>query len=264
MRDSTGESWREAPETRSSPSIEQAPLLKTALVTGGSRRLGRAVVLALGRAGYSVAVHHRSHPAEAADAVGELRALGVDAAPFAADFTQPGSAAALVREVLARFPRLDLIVHGASPFVAKDVAGVTEGDWDAAFSAGPKAAFFLAQAGAGALRASRGNLVLLSDVAARQAWPHFVPHSTAKAALEALVRNLAVALAPDVRVNAVAPGIVLPPDEMPEEEVARLVAKTPLKRRVAVSDVCDAVLFLAGNASTTGQVLDVDAGRVLV
>jgi pteridine reductase len=238
--------------------------MKTTLVTGGARRLGRAVSLALGRAGYSVAVHHRNRPGEAAGTAGEIAALGVLAAPFRADFDRPGSAAALVEEVLARFGRLDLLVHGASPFVGKDVAAVTEADWDGTFAAVARAAFFLAQASAPALERSGGSIVFVSDVAARKAWPHFVPHAAAKAALESLVRNLAVALGPAVRVNAVAPGIVLPPSDMPEEEVARLVARTPLKRRVAVEDVCDAVLFLARNGSITGHVLDVDAGGSLL
>ena len=237
--------------------------MKAALVTGGARRLGREVALALARAGWSVAVHYRSREAEAEATVRELGAIGVKAVALRADFRLPGSAPALVQEAAERLGRLDLVVHGASPFSPRDVADVTEDEWDETFAAVAKAGFFLAQAAAPALHETRGSIVYLSDVAARQAWPRFVPHAAAKAALEALVRNLAVALAPEVRVNAVAPGVVLPPDGMDPAEIERLVARTPLKRRVEVADVCDAVLFLAGNASVTGQVLDVDAGRAL-
>ncbi len=101
-------------------------------------------------------------------------------------------------------------------------------------------------------------------MAATKAWPHHVPHASAKAAIDALVRNLAVALAPSVRVNGIAPGIVLPPDDLPAAAVERLVARTPLKRLVAVEDLVSAALFLAANRSITGQILAVDAGRSVV
>lgn len=237
--------------------------MKVALVTAGAARLGREVALAAGRAGYAVAVHHRSRPEEAAATVRDLAALGADAAAFRADFTRPGAPRGLVREVLARFGGLHLLVHGASPFAARDLFEVTEEEWDATFATVAKAAFFLAQAAAPALTASEGSIVLISDVAARQAWPRFIPHAAAKAAVEALVRNLAAALAPGVRVNGVAPGVVLPPDSMSPESVERLVARTPLGRRVALEDVCGAILMLAANRSITGHVLDVDAGRSL-
>lgn len=228
-------------------------------MTGAARRLGRALATALAREGYSIALHHRSSAAEATDAAREIAAAGVEAAIFRADFRDAGSSAALVREAVARFGRLDLLVHGASPFTPCEAADVTEASWDATFAAVSKAAFFLSQQAAPALRESGGSVVLLSDVAARQAWPTFVPHSAAKAAVEALVRNLAVALAP-VRVNGIAPGVVLPPDDMPAEAVERIVARTPLKRRVPVGDVAAALLFLARTGSVTGHVLTVDGG----
>jgi pteridine reductase len=237
--------------------------MKVALVTAGAQRLGRAISLALGRQGWSVAVHHRSRPDAAEATVRELESMGVAAAAFRADFGPAEAATGLVSRVVERFDRLDLLVHGASPFQERDVAEVSEADWDATFDAVAKAGFFLAQAAAPALRATRGSVVYLSDIAARQAWTRYIPHAAAKAALEALVRSLAVALAPEVRVNAVAPGVVLPPADMDPDVVERLVAKTPLGRRVAVEDVCDAVLFLAANPSITGHVLDVDAGRSL-
>lgn len=243
------------------PTKEALRSARAALVTGGARRLGKAVALALAREGFSVAVQFRSGEAEAAETVAELRALGSDAEAFRADFREPGSAARLLRAARERFGGLDLLVHGASPFAPRKLAEVTEEEWDETFAAVAKAGFFLAQAAEETLRESEGSVVFLSDVAARQAWPRFVPHGAAKAALEALVRSLAVALAPRVRVNAVAPGVVLPPDGMDPAEVARLVERTPLKRRVEVEDVVAAVLFLARNRSITGQVLDVDGGR---
>ena len=139
---------------------------------------------------------------------------------------------------------------------------MTVADWEAVFRAGPRAAFFLAQAAAPALRAAQGSILLVSDVAAFKAWPSHVPHAAAKAAINSLVLNLSVALAPDVRVNAIAPGIVLPPDDMSAETVESLVAKTPLGRRVAVQDLTAMAVAILENRSMTGQVVAVDAGRM--
>ncbi|HMM36440.1 MAG TPA: SDR family oxidoreductase, partial [Thermoanaerobaculia bacterium] len=117
---------------------------------------------------------------------------------------------------------------------------------------------------ASALAASGGAVLLVSDVAATKAWPRHLPHAVSKAAVDALVRNLAAALGPSVRVNGIAPGIVLPPEELPPDQVARLVARTPLGRAVSADDLVSAALSLASNRSITGQVLAVDAGRSIV
>jgi pteridine reductase len=230
-------------------------------VTGASRRLGRAFAEGLAGAGYDVAVHFRTDPAAAAEVVA---ALGATAGAFASDLRVAGAPRSLVEAVLGRFGRLDLLVHSASPWLEKPVEAVSGDDWDAVYSVGPRAAFFLAQAAAPALAGSAGSILLVSDVAATKAWPHHIPHATAKAAVDALVRNLSVALAPSVRVNGIAPGIVLPPEDVPEAAVGRLVAKTPLQRLVAVEDLVSAALFLATNRSITGQILAVDAGRSVV
>ena len=235
-----------------------------ALVTGASRRLGRAFAGGAARSGHDVAVHFRSEPAAAAETVASLRALGADAESFRADLRAPGAAERLVRSVLDRFGRLDLLVHSASPWFDGPVESVSEADWDDVFAVGPRAAFFLSRAAAPALAEAQGTILLVSDVAAGKAWPRHVPHAVSKAAVDALVRNLAVALAPAVRVNGVAPGIVLPPDDLPTAEVDRLVARTPLRRTVPVEDLVSASLLLAANRSITGQVLAVDAGRALV
>lgn len=235
-----------------------------ALVTGASRRLGRAFAEGAARAGYDVAVHYREDPRIADEAVGALVALGARAASFAADLREPGAGRRLVDAVLGSFARLDLLVHSASPWREGPVEEVTEAAWDDVFSVGPRAGFFLAQAAAPALARSGGAILLVSDVAATKAWPRHVPHAVSKAAVDALVRNLAVALAPAVRVVGVAPGIVLPPEDLPPGEVERLVERTPLRRPATVDDLVAAALALASNRSVTGQVLAVDAGRALV
>lgn len=235
-----------------------------ALVTGASRRLGRALAEGAARAGHDVAVHYRTDPAAAAETAVALGVLGARAEAFAADLREPGSARKLVEEVLDRFGRLDLLIHSASPWIEKAVEAVSEDDWDAVASVGPRAAFFLSQAAAPALAGREGSILLVSDVAATRAWPHHVPHASAKAAIDALVRNLAVALAPSVRVNGIAPGIVLPPDDLSAAAVESLVGRTPLKRLVSVDDLVSAAFLLAANRSITGQVLAVDAGRSVV
>lgn len=235
-----------------------------ALVTGASRRLGRALAEGAARAGHDVAVHFRSDPAAASRTVDAIGRLGAEAEPFQADLREAGAPQRLVESVLARFGRLDLLLHSASPWLERPVDEVTEEGWNDVFAVGPRAGFFLARAAAPALAASGGAVLLVSDVAATKAWPRHLPHAVSKAAVDALVRNLAVALGPSVRVNGIAPGIVLPPEELPPEEVARLVTRTPLGRAVSVPDLVSAALLLASNRSITGQVLAVDAGRSVV
>ncbi len=235
--------------------------MRVALVTGAGRRLGRELALGLGRAGFTVAVHYRTEPDSARRTLELLKEAGGDGAVFHSDLSKPDAASRLSSKVALQLGRLDALVHSASVWIEKPVVDVTGADWDQTFSVGPRAGFFLAQGAAEALASSDGAILFVSDVAATKAWPRHVPHAAAKAALEALVRNLAVALAPRVRVNGLAPGIVLPPDTLPAEEVERLVARTPLRRIVAVEDLISMALALVENRSVTGQVVSVDAGR---
>lgn len=250
--------------------------MKVALVTGGAKRLGFEFAKALARAGYAVAITYRTSEAEANAALDFLRKEeGGRAEAFRVDLTADGATDSLFKAIFssslfspsapsASPPRLDALVHAASPWIPKPFASVSVSDWEAVFRTGPRAAFFLAQAAAPALARSSGSILFVSDVAATQAWPTHVPHAAAKAAINALVRNLAVAMGPNVRVNAVAPGVVLPPAKMSAEEVAALVAKTPLARQVAVADLMALSIAILENRSMTGQVVAVDAGRSIV
>ena len=233
-------------------------------VTGGAHRLGRELALGFGRAGYEVAIHFRSRPEDARETERLLRKGGTRAASFRADISRADAPLSLVEKVISSFGRLDVLVHAASPWVTKAVADITVADWEASFRVGPRAAFFLAQSAAPHLERSRGSILLISDVAATKAWPDHVPHCAAKAAVEALVRNLAVALGPLIRVNGLAPGIVLPPEDLPAEVVSRLVSRTPLRRQVAVHDLVSMAVDISSNRSMTGQVVAVDAGRSIV
>jgi pteridine reductase len=211
---------------------------KRALVAGGTGRVGSAIVERLRADGWTVV--------SAGRADGDLR-------------TRAG-AASLASQALDELGGLDLVVHAAGDgFAPKAIEDVTEEDWDAALDVTAKGTFFLAQSVAPALRAARGVLVIVEDVASFQAWPSFAAHCAAKAAQAMLTRVLARALAPDVRVCGVAPGSVAV--EAGQEE--RRASETLLGRIGTPEDVAEAVLFLAGAGFVTGTTLVVDGGRLL-
>jgi pteridine reductase len=209
-----------------------------ALVTGGTGKLGSAIVARLDQEGWQV----------------------VAAGTKDGDLAAADSARALVERAVEEIGGLDLLVNGAAAgFEPKPVEDVTEEDWDAALGATAKGTFFVTQAAAQHLRASRGVVVMIEDVAAYQPWPSFAPHSAAKAAQAMLTRVFARALAPDVRVCGVAPGpVAVEPDQ---EE--RRAAETLLGRVGSPDDVADAVLYLAGADFVTGTSIVVDGGRLL-
>jgi pteridine reductase len=209
-----------------------------ALVTGGTGRLGAAIARRLEEAGYAVLAAGRAD----------------------GDLAHADGARALAERAASELGGLDLLVHAASAgFAPKPVAEVTEEDWNDAFGATAKGAFFVAQASAPHLRAVRGCIVRIEDVAAYQPWPSFAAHCAAKAAQAMLTRVLARALAPEVRVCGVAPG----PVAVEPDQVERRAAETLLGRVGAADDVADAVLFLADADFVTGTSLVVDGGRLL-
>ncbi len=209
-----------------------------ALVAGGTGRIGTAVTARLEAAGFQVFAAGRAD--------GDLR-------------TREG-AQTLVATALASLGSLDLVVHCAGDgFVPRPVAEVSEEDWDAAMDVTAKGTFFLAQAAAAPLRASRGALVIVEDVAAFRPWPAFAPHCAAKAAQAMLTRVLAEALAPDVRVCGVAPG----PVAVEPSQTGRRAAETLLGRIGDPADVAEAVLYLARAPFVTGTSLVVDGGALI-
>ena len=209
-----------------------------ALVTGGTGRLGSAIAERLDREGWSVFAAGRAD----------------------GDVAEVAQARALVARAVERLGGLDLLVNAAGEgFVPKPLDELDETDWDAAFGATAKGSFFVSQAAAPHLRASRGCIVMLEDVAGYQPWPSFAAHSAAKAAQAMLTRALARALAPEVRVCGVAPGPVAV--EPGQEE--RRAAETLLGRIGSPDDVASAVVYLAGAEFVTGSTLFVDGGRML-
>jgi pteridine reductase len=232
------------------------------LVTGAGKRLGRATALRLAQEGMHVAVHYRDSAREAAEVVGQIEERGQRAVAIRADLGSVDQIRRLVLETGNELGRLDLLVNGAANFLPGSIISTTEESWDASLDTNLKAPFFLAQAAAPMLRRSRGAIVNFADTGGIQGWPGFIPHSAAKAGLILLTRCLAKALAPEVRVNAVAPGTIGMPGDPPEWE--REFAKAaPLGRTGKPAEVADAVVYLATAEFLTGHTLVLDGGRTL-
>ncbi len=236
---------------------------RVALVTGGATRLGRAITLGLAEGGYDLLVHYRSSRSEADDVARAVEGFGRLCVSFRADLVEPGAPAAVVEAARTAYGRLDLLVNSAASFDARTLAATDAGAWDDVMSLNVRAPHLLVRAAAGLLAASRGAVVNLLDLSAFQPWTEHAAHAVSKSALAHLTRVQARALAPDVRVNAVAPGAVLPPDDYPPERLDALRARTPLGTLGTPEDVVAAVVYLAQAQFVTGQILAVDGGRSL-
>lgn len=234
---------------------------RVALVTGAGRRLGRAIALALGARGMRVAVHHNASAAGADQTAAAIRAAGGDAQVLGADLTEARSCEGLVDETVAAFGGLDVLVNSAAVMVRTPIGEVTGEQWDAMFSLNLRAPFFISQRAAPHLTRARGAIVNIADLAAFETWPAYVPHGITKAGVVQMTRALARALAPAVRVNAVAPGAVLLPDNWDDSSAHRLEATTPLGRLGSPEDVVQAVLYLLDAQYVTGETIVVDGGR---
>jgi len=237
---------------------------KAALVTGAAVRVGRAIALTLAEAGADVAVHYRSARAEAEGVVQAVRSMGRLSVAIGADLAAPEECRKTVREAARELGPVDLLVHSAANFHRASLAETDERLWDSAMNVNARAAYLLAREAAPMLRERHGRVVLISDFLARDPARHYLAHAVSKAAVEGLVRALAVELAPEVSVNGIAPGTVLVPEGTPLEEAEKLARRVPLKRNGDPEDVARTVLFLcAGPAFLTGQVLAVDGGKSL-
>jgi len=235
---------------------------RVALVTGAAKRLGRAVAVRLAQEGADVVIHHRSSGAEAAGVVAEIEKLGRRAVAIAADLGSVAEIKRLFEETAKTFGRLDILVNCAANFLPASIVSTTEQVWDSSLDTNLKAPFFCAQAAAPLLKRSRGVIINFSDVGGILGWPGYIPHCVSKAGVIMLTRILAKELAPEVRVNAIAPGTITMPGDPPEWE-EDFIKRAPLKRSGRPPDIADTVLFLVQAEFITGQVLVVDGGRSL-
>jgi NAD(P)-dependent dehydrogenase (short-subunit alcohol dehydrogenase family) len=235
---------------------------KVALVTGAGKRLGRAVALRLASEGADVAVHYGKSEEEASAVAGEIEATGRRSIAMPAEMTSVEEIRGLVQRVAHEFGRIDVLVNSAANFLPSSVISTTEEIWDASLDTNVKGPFFLAQAAAPWLRRSNGVIVNFADTGGILGWPGYIAHSVSKAGMIMLTKTLAKALAPEVRVNAIAPGTITMLGDPPEweQEFEKLA---PLKKTGTPEDIAEAVSYLVSAKFLTGHVLVLDGGRTL-
>jgi pteridine reductase len=241
---------------------------KTVLVTGAAKRVGRAIATELHGAGANVMIHYRTAQAAALAMADEFNALRPNSAACQqTDLLDIDALAVLVDRTVAHFGRLDALVNNASSFFPTKLGKISLADWDDLLGSNLKAPLFLMQAAAPHLTAARGAVVNITDIHAERPLAGYPLYCAAKAGLLGLTRALAIELAPQVRVNAVAPGPILWPEDgefsqFDDDTRERIVAHTLLKRTGSPQDIARAVRFLLAEASyVTGQVINVDGGR---
>lgn len=252
------------PAASSNPAPPPPPAAgRVALVTGGARRVGRAVVERLADHGFDVAFTYHASRDEAIALAERLRARGRRALAIAADLTDPQPAAeAVVRQLVAEFDRLDLLVNNASLYEPAGLDATTLELARRMMAIHYEAPLLLSQKLAARLRGARGHIVNMADLLAERPWPQYLAYCASKAALVNLTLSLARELAPEVTANAIAPGVVAWPDDYPEDDRQRYLKRIPLARPGTPEDVAALVLFLATEGSyLTGQVLRLDGGR---
>jgi NAD(P)-dependent dehydrogenase (short-subunit alcohol dehydrogenase family) len=233
---------------------------KSALVTGGARRIGRAIALALANAGANVAITYRTSSTDAARTVREIAALGRNALAVECDVRSEASARKAISDVIAGLGRLDLLVNNAAVFSTAPLESITLEDWDNVFGTNTRGPFLMAREALPHLRSTEGRIINIGSLGGIKAWSTHGHYSSSKAALHTLTQAMAKAFAPQVAVNCVAPGWI---DMGGENESAalRFAGRTPMRRNGTAEDVAQAVLFFAaGPGFVTGQILAVDGG----
>jgi pteridine reductase len=235
---------------------------QVALVTGAAKRIGRAVAMRLAREGADVVIHYHLSKSEAEAAVAEVEKLGRRSVALQADLCNVAKIPRLFQQIGARFGRLDILVNSAANFLPAGLADTTEKMWDDALDTNLKGPFFCSQAAAPMLKESHGAIINFADIGGVLPWPGYIPHCASKAGVIMLTKCLAKALAPDVRVNAIAPGTITMAGD-PSEWETDFIRRAPLHRAGTTEDVADAVSYLVQAKFVTGQTLIVDGGRTL-
>jgi pteridine reductase len=237
--------------------------MPAALVTGGAVRIGRAISEALAEDGYDVVVHYHSSSGDADALVREIEASGGRATAIGADLADAAEVERLAREAGAAFGGIDVLVNNASVFPPERIEDTDAALFDHTIAVNLRAPFLLIRHLASTLRERGGCVVNLGDLAGVQPWAGYAAHGVSKAGLLHLTRTAARSLAPEVRVNAIAPGTVLPPEALDADEVRSLAVRAPLGRNGAPADVVRALRYLLAADFVTGETLVVDGGRLL-
>ena len=236
---------------------------RLALVTGAAHRLGKAFALSLAHQGFAVVVHFHSAEAEAQHTLEELQGSGAKAFLHRADLREPAQIDGLFAFIDSLPHRLGVLVNSAAVMSSVPVENIAAADWDGLFDLNLRAAFLCAQQAA--RRMTEGGLIVnVTDVAAQKSWHAYPAYTVSKAALESLTRVMARALGPKIRVNAIAPGLVLQSDIVPPEQWEKLVRRLPSGRPAAMAEIAAALEFLVKNEYVTGQSIVVDGGYSLL
>jgi len=239
------------------------PPPRVALITGGAKRVGRAVALHLAQNGFDIAFTYHSSDAEAQSLANQVEHLGRRAIAINADLTDPATAVPLIhQQTTVSFSRLDLLINNASLYLPARLPQTTLELSRKLMAIHFESPLLLAQAFAPMLRQSRGHIVSMSDLLADRPWPEYLAYCASKAALSNLTKGLAKELGPEVTVNAIAPGVVEWPKDYPEAEKEKYLARVPLKRSGTPEDVARLIHFLATTGNyITGQIISLDGGR---
>ena len=234
-----------------------------ALVTGAAHRLGRAFAITLARQGYAILLHYHKSLSDAAVTENEIRSTGVPVYPVQADLTSDTALHSLLSSLDSLPHKLRVLVNSAAIMPRKDLRSTSSADWDAALDLNLRAPFLLAQKAAERMDAG-GLIVNVTDIGAHKLWTGYLAYVVSKSALETLTRMMAKAYAPSIRVNAIAPGLVLPSGDVTPEEWEKLVQRLPLRHPASPEEVASALEFLVRNESVTGQTIVVDGGYSLL
>jgi pteridine reductase len=236
---------------------------RVTLVTGGARRLGAAIVRSFAAAGDALVVHYGSSAEEAETLAAELRRSGTDVVLVQGDLRDPAAPERIVAEAMRAFGQLDVVISSASRMMRHTLDQVTADDWDTVHAINLRAPFFLMRA-AGRVMSDGGVIVQMADHLAHETgFPTLYPHQISKSAIPQLVRVMAQAFAPRIRVNAVEPGLVLAPADLTDAKMTKFLADVPLGRSGSPDDVIGAIHYLVNAPYVTGTVLTVDGGRRL-
>jgi NAD(P)-dependent dehydrogenase (short-subunit alcohol dehydrogenase family) len=235
---------------------------KTVFITGAARSLGRAIALATAQAGANVAFTYRSSANEAAQTLKEIEATGVQAIAFECDLRRPESAQEAVKNVLKHFRQIDLLINNAGVFETANIEAITAEQWDEVFAVNVRAPFLVSQSCIPSLRGARGRIINMGSLGGEKPWATHAHYCSSKAALHMLTQVMAKALAPEVAVNCVAPGMIdAGTGEKDPALLQRLAAHTPMKKNGSSQDIVSAVMYFATAPHfITGQVLTVDGG----
>jgi pteridine reductase len=236
---------------------------KVALITGAAKRIGAGIADRLHRAGLNVVIHYHHSAAEARELTDRLNALRPDSAIDIGFALEDSSAPErLVETAVRAFGRLDVLINNASIYRPTPVGTITQAEWNELVAVNLAAPLFLAQAAAPQLRRQRGTIINIADIYGERPRRDHPVYSITKAGLIMLTHSLAIDLAPEIRVNAIAPGAILWPEHgTPDQEL--VLAATPLRRRGASDDIAQAIEYLVAADFITGQVLAIDGGRLL-